>query len=148
MNKISAFVDGSSNYDTRKVGGGVILYNPTDNKIIDTLYVKVPIEYIEFNNVAGELYATVTAIQYAIKNHYSKLDIYYDYAGIEAWANKSWKAKNELTKKYQNYIDKINKYISIEFHKVKAHQKKADRTFENEMNELADKAAKKSLEME
>ena len=68
------------------------------------------------------------------KNKISCVTIYYDYAGLEYWANGTWKANNELSKEYQQKMQSLTD-VNVEFIKVPAHTN-------NKYNERADKAAK------
>ena len=92
-------------------------------------------KYTETRNVAGELKATVEAINWAIKQGYSKVYIHYDYEGIEKWTTGEWKAKNNISRLYVDYIARIKDTIILSFIKVKCN-------IYNEMaNNLAAKAA-------
>ena len=79
-------------------------------------------------------------VKIAVDRGYDKIQIFYDYEGIEKWYDSSWKCKNQYTKAYKEYMHKMNKYIDIEFVKVKGHSN-------DYFNELADYFAKKSLEL-
>lgn len=74
----------------------------------------------------------------AVNSNKTKITIYYDYKGIEMWATKKWKAKNEFTQNYIEFMQEKMKYINIEFVKVPAHSGII-------YNEEADALAKKSL---
>jgi len=91
--------------------------------------------YTALRQVAGEVYAAIRAINYAIKNNFKKVVIYYDYEGIKCWVTGDWKAKKELTRKYRDIIKKFIKdsNIEIEFVKSEAHR---------DFNEIVDEAAK------
>ena len=92
-------------------------------------------------NVAGEMIASMLAVRWAIVNEYDELEICYDYSGIECWVTGAWKAKNELTSRYRDFMrDKENR-VKITFTKVEAHTN-------NKYNEIADKLAKAGLEKE
>jgi ribonuclease HI len=92
-------------------------------------------------NVAGEIFGSVAAIKKAIELGLKTINIYYDYMGIEMWANGSWKTNTTGTKAYANFIREAEKKISISFTKVAAHTGIPG-------NELADKLAKKSVGIE
>lgn len=135
INEIIAYVDGS--YIDNIYGSGVVLIK--DNEIIHTIsQAGENVEMLSMWNVSGEIIASMLAIQYAVKNNYNKITIYYDYEGIEKWANHKWKAKKKGTIAYQNFIDKYRNKIIIGFTKVKAHSN-------NEYNDMADKLAKESI---
>ncbi|MFD1446884.1 ribonuclease H1 domain-containing protein [Oceanobacillus profundus] len=135
---IIAYIDGS--YDNnRKVfsyAGIVFLKN---NERVEFSYADSDNSIIELRNVAGEIKAAMHVIDLALKNKARSIDIYYDYAGIENWANKSWRAKNPFTQGYVEYIESIKSKININFKKVKAHSG-------NKYNDEVDLLAKKSIE--
>ena len=45
--------------------------------------------------------------------------IFYDYTGIEKWANNKWKTNNPLTQSYKEYMSKVE--IKIKWIKIKSH---------------------------
>lgn len=134
--EINIYVDGS--YSKNNLSGGYGCVIVKNNKIIHTISNPIVINDVEnLWNVAGEIEGSLAGIEWAINNNYNSVSIYYDYAGIENWANGSWKAKKDLTK---FYVDKIKKYsskIKLSFVKVKAHSG-------DEYNELADQLAKEA----
>ena len=138
--EVIAFVDGSYNSSAEKAGFGVIII---DDKAVRTpLYKaftkKLDSEFLELRNVAAELEGVKEAVKWAIEYRKSRIKIYYDYAGIGAWADGAWRAKKEITKQYANFIYEKRTLITIEFCKVPAHSG-------IEYNEIADKLAKNSL---
>ena len=73
-----------------------------------------------------------------IKKKKKRLDLYYDYKGIEEWALGNWKTNNTLTKSYKLKYDDIKKVLDVRFNKVDAHTG-------DKYNEEADILAKKSV---
>ena len=69
-------------------------------------------------NVAGELAATMRAIQWADKQKAS-IVIHHDYTGIAAWATGEWKAKNNFTQSYAKFVQPY--LAQIKFCKVTGH---------------------------
>ena len=139
-NEVIAFVDGSYNSSEQKSGFGVI--------IIDNKGIQIPLykaftkqynsEFLELRNVAAELEGVKEAIKWAIAYSKKTITIYYDYEGIEKWADGSWKANKEITRQYVSFIkDKMN-LIEIKFNKVPAHSGIM-------YNEAADRLARNSL---
>lgn len=126
------FVDGCYS-DKKKVASyGYVAVK--DNNIIQEAS-GIMDKYTETRNIAGELKATVEAINWAIKQGYSKVYIHYDYEGIEKWATGEWKAKNNISRLYIDYIARIKDTIILSFIKVKC-------SIFNEMaNNLAAKVA-------
>jgi len=135
-----AFVDGSFDTASEKAGFGVIIISHGGNK--DTLYKAITKsldeDFIKLRNVAAELEGVKEAVNWAIKYNKRKITIFYDYSGIEDWANGSWRAKTNITQKYVSFINEKRNYIEIEYIKVAAH---SGVTY----NEEADALAKNSL---
>lgn len=132
-----AYVDGSYNQKTREYGYGCVL--------IDGQQVILKVngkgshpDYVGMRNVAGEIAGAHQAICYAIEHHYPMICIYYDYEGIEKWANHIWKANKAGTKAYQDFIQESRQKIDIYFMKVLAHSGDL-------YNEMADQLAKKAV---
>ena len=78
------------------------------------------------------------AIESAIANGYQHISVYYDYMGIEKWANGSWQANKPGTKAYAAKIKEYKNHITIHFCKVLAHSS-------NTYNDMADALAKKAV---
>ena len=136
--ELIAYVDGSYSKEVSKdkYGSGIVLIH-SDNK--QERISLTGTEGIELNNVAGELAASMYAMQKAKEYGYNKLVLYYDYAGIGNWCNKTWTAKNKYVKQYVEYYEtKIKPYIDVEFVKIKSHSK-------NTYNDMADYLAKQAL---
>lgn len=135
----SIFVDGSFNSIKKKIGFGVVCWK---NKIIYEHYNSLNAidtkKYLTSRNVAGEIFGSLKAIEYAIENKWTKIKIYFDYEGIEKWATKAWEAKSEIACMYVKKFDSLKNKVEIQFQKVKAHANL-------ELNEIADKLAKKAV---
>lgn len=132
-----AYVDGSYNEKKQEYGYGCILID--QQKVIGQYHGKGnhP-DYLSMRNVAGEIAGAHMAIEYAIQHHYPMICIYYDYEGIEKWANKQWQARKSGTKAYQDFVEKSRQKIEIVFMKVLAHSGDV-------YNEQADQLAKKAV---
>lgn len=93
-------------------------------------------------NVAGEIEGALAAARMALKLKLKRLTILYDYEGIEAWVNGSWKCRKEETAAYRNAMQEIiAKGLAIRFIKIKAHSGILG-------NELADSLAKSAVGIE
>lgn len=118
-----AFVDGSYDVTQEKSAFGAILFSHGDNR--DVLYKaftkQLGEEFIACRSVAAELEAVKESINWALQYGKSKILIYYDYAGIENWANGQWKANNAIAKEYVRFIQEKSALLQIEFIKVPAH---------------------------
>ncbi|MBQ6845049.1 MAG: ribonuclease H family protein [Agathobacter sp.] len=114
-----AFVDGSYNKVTNVYGyGGFLIAN--GQKYVLQGSGSEP-ELVEMNNVAGEIAGAMAAVNKALELGLKKLDIYYDYMGIEMWATGGWKRNKAGTMAYYDYMQSIKDDISVSFVKVKGH---------------------------
>jgi len=131
-----AYVDGSYNIATKEYSAGVVALwqgrEITFSEKADDPELK------SMRNVAGEIMGAQIAMEYAMKQEARALVIYHDYEGVEKWCTKAWEAKQNGTKKYKAYYDKIEKQLDIRFVKVKAHSG-------DQYNERADRLAKDAL---
>lgn len=134
-NSVIAYIDGSYSKNDKKYGTGIVYI--TDDKIKE-IYEAFDDKFHIHRNVAGEVKASVGAINKAIEEGKKTIYIHFDYQGIESWAKGSWKRNNELTQRYYNFFQNAKKMIDIHFIKVKAHSN-------DKYNDLADALAKKSL---
>lgn len=131
-----AFVDGSFNKDTCVYGyGGFLVENGNTHTVQGSGDNS---ELASMRNVAGEICGVIKAVKLALDLGLKQLTVYYDYLGLEAWANRTWKAKKEYTAKYVRCIDKARETMDIKFVKVTAHTGIPG-------NEKADKLAKQAV---
>ena len=133
-----AYVDGSylSDINPNSYGAGIYLIH-SDNQH-ESISLKGT-EGVELRNVAGELVASMQAMNKAKEYGYKNLEIFYDYTGVEYWISGQWIPKNKYTKLYKEYYDNnIKPYINVEFTKVKSHSK-------NLFNDKVDALAKRAL---
>jgi len=136
-NQVIAYVDGSFDEKIGKYAFGCIMILPGGEIIRESGNGDNP-ESVALRNVAGEMLGAMFAVKWSIENRYSFIKICYDYSGIEMWAVGQWKAKNNLTKKYADFMKDNSKNIEISFQKIEAHTG-------NKYNEEADKLAKTAL---
>lgn len=135
-NKPYAFVDGSFNKSTNRFAwGGILLENNNLHLIQGSKQDK---KQSKLRNVAGEINASLEAVELAIKLNLKSIQIVYDYYGIEKWATLEWKRNNEYTKAYANKMQDFMNQIDITFVKVEGHTN-------IQGNEIADRLAKQVL---
>ena len=60
---------------------------------------------------------------------------------IEKWYKKEWKASSIISIAYVDFCEKIYDKLEVSFHKIKSHSN-------NKYNDMADKLAKKALNIE
>lgn len=131
-----AYVDGSYEHSMRQYAYGCVLVLAEDTVTLNGSGNEE--DYVSMRNVAGEILGSEHAIQWAVEHGYSSITIYYDYEGIEKWANGIWKANKIGTQRYKEFVAKQRKKIDISFSKVAAHTGV-------KYNEMADQLAKAAL---
>lgn len=135
--EVVAYVDGSNLGDGSAFSWGVVMFDKLKGKI-ELSGKNKDDKFTQYRNIAGELFASVKAVDYAIRNRASKITIYHDYSGIRHWALGEWKTKNELSKVYKEFFEKAMKSIEVQFVKADGHTG-------DKFNEEADVLAKKAL---
>ncbi len=139
---IRAYVDGSYDSSSGRFSCGVVIVETDVNGKSETTELNSAFddeEAAQQRNVAGEIMGSKIAIDWCRANGVKAVEIYHDYEGIGAWADRKWKANNPLTQGYREFVEEARKSMEITFVKVKSHAG-------NKYNELADKLAKKALE--
>lgn len=131
-----AYIDGSYNTKTKVYGYGAVIFYRHE-KVARKGSDSRP-EYAEMRNVSGELIAAGKVIELALKIGVRRLDLYYDYEGIEKWPTRKWKANKDFTQRYAVYVRRAMASLDIRFFKVEAHT--GDR-----YNEEADQLAKQAV---
>lgn len=137
LDGLIAYVDGSYDKRTERAGFGAILIE--DDKVIHEASKEIAINKDDnLWNVSAEIGGVLYAVNYAISNQYDKIHVHYDYAGLEKWATKEWRANKPTTKEYQKQMEQLMHQIKVDFIKVKAHTG-------DFYNERADDLAKQSI---
>lgn len=131
-----AYVDGSYEHRKRRYAYGCALV--LEDEVITLSGSGAEPDYLSMRNVAGEILGSEQAILWALEHGYSAVTIYYDYEGIEKWADGIWRANKPGTKRYQAFIAEKRREIKISFQKVAAHTGVM-------YNEMADQLAKEAL---
>ena len=128
-----AFVDGSYNAPKKIYGYGGFLMHGGVKEVLQGAGEDA--EMASMRNVAGEVLGSIAAVEKALELGLGELTIYYDYMGIQMWAEGSWKRNKKGTAAYHDYIASVSDRITLHFVKVKGHSSVAG-------NEEADRLAK------
>ncbi len=131
------YVDGSYDNSLKKYAFGCVFLLP-DGRIFTEYGNGDKEQSLRHRNVTGEMLGAMYAVKTAMLNGYTKVEIRYDYEGIEKWVTGAWRSKTELTGLYASSMREWGKRIMISFTKVAAHSNVY-------YNELADKMAKTGL---
>ncbi|MCM1187897.1 MAG: ribonuclease H family protein [bacterium] len=135
--EVLAYVDGSyEDFRKRYAFGCVFLL--ADGRIYTQCGSGDNAESLQHRNVTGEMLGAMYAVKAAMYSGYRKIEIRYDYQGIEKWVTGEWRSKTELTQKYAAAMQSWRESIEIRFTKVAAHTNVR-------YNELADQMAKAGL---
>ncbi len=138
---VRAYVDGSYDAGSGRFSCGVVIIETDSDGKSEITELKSSFDDTEAaaqRNVAGEIMGSKLAIDWCLANGIKSVEIYHDYEGIGAWADKRWKANNSLTQGYRDYVEKARKTLEIKFVKVKGHSG-------NKYNDMADRLAKEAL---
>lgn len=135
-NKAIAYIDGSYSNEIRMFSYGAVIFYNGETKEFSKAFSDL--ELIDMRNVAGEIKGSEFVMQYCIDNNIKSIDIYYDYAGIEKWCTKEWKANKPGTMNYALFYASIKDRLNVNFIKVKGHSG-------DKYNDLADSLAKSAL---
>lgn len=135
-----AFTDGSYNKSTGTAGWGGFLVLE-DGSEIELSGTESDPGWAAMRNVCGEVRGCMDAVGKALALGLRSLHVYYDYTGVECWANGSWDANKPGTRAYRDRIRGARAAgLEITFHKVAAHTGIPG-------NERADLLAKKAVGM-
>lgn len=132
-----AYVDGSYEHSVKRYAFGCVFILPDDTVYIENGSGSNP-DTARLRNVSGEMLGAMYAVRWAIKNGFSRIELRYDYEGIEKWVTGEWKSKTELTRKYAEAMRQWMESIQMRFTKVTAHTNVY-------YNELADRLAKEGF---
>lgn len=136
-NMLIVYVDGSYEHSILKYAFGCVFLLPDGRVLTENGSGNNP-DSAKLRNVTGEMLGAMFAVRFAMKNGYQKIEIRYDYEGVEKWVTGAWKSKTELTQKYAQAMRGWGTKVQIVFTKVAAHTNVY-------YNEMADRLAKAAL---
>lgn len=113
------YTDGS--YKDGSVAFGICIET---NKVTRKFYGVVSCrEYASINNIAGELLSVLIGVQMCRCMGLTKVNIIYDYKGVELYINNEWKSKGKLQNIYVALMNQFNSTFRMHFNfiHVKSH---------------------------
>lgn len=130
MPKIEIYVDGSFSPTKQMYGCGAVIL--VDGKIVRELSIPgTEKDFNKYHNVAGEVFAALTAFMYVQQFHPEADDVtcYYDYAGLELWATGKWNANSSLAIGYKESLAALPftpKFVHVKAHTGVTYNERAD----------------------
>ncbi len=113
---VEIYVDGAF-YEGR-IGYGVVILR--GGEVVAELSGPAPAEMDSaIRQVAGELAATMQAMNWCIQNGVSEATVYFDYNGIQMWATGQWKTNTPDTRAYAAFMRACP--VRVKWQKVAAH---------------------------
>ena len=94
-----AFCDGSFDKELNRYSYGVIIIGGDHTETPLCGYGSNP-KYIVSNNIIGEIFGVINALDWAVSNGYEKIKIYHDYEGLSKWLSGEWDAGTDASKMY------------------------------------------------
>jgi len=98
---------------------------------------EIPPEAHRHRNVAGEIMAVLKAVTWCQEQGIQSARIYYDYQGLESWADGSWKTNTPYTQAYAETLKRSG--MEITWKKVLAHSGEPN-------NEIVDQLARSAAQ--
>lgn len=140
-NCLHVYVDGSYNISTEKYAYGLVAVR---NNVIEYIHSDSAKDTSKKNirQIAGELEASVRAVQYALEKGDKQVVIFHDYEGICHHATGFWERKEESSAEYYKKINELmSKGVEVIFVKVDSHTG-------DFFNELVDEKCKEKLSIQ
>lgn len=134
------YTDGSNNPDARIPGYGFVIAQK--GRLPEGVQLTFSGETCEeglkpLRNIAGELMGAMKAVQFALKNGLTDIELRYDYAGVGEWVSGKFSTEgNEYYEKYAQWMRRMGEKVNITYTQIPGHSG-------DYYNELADVAARK-----
>lgn len=117
---VIAYVKGSFSEEVKIYSFGCVLIVP-DAEVVIKFGTGNDKTALAIKNVAGEILATLSAVEWAVDNGNDKITIMYEYIGISRWFYGDWEPENDFIRNYVDEIKRLSKEIYISFKKVKTY---------------------------
>lgn len=114
-----AYIDGTYSKKNSCYGYGGFICNKGQYYIIQGTGNNP--EFMQTRNVAGETIGALQVMFKAQRLQIAEINLYFDFSGIEFWANGTWKAVTPLARYYQQTADLMQSFVTVHFIKVKGH---------------------------
>ena len=135
--ELHIYVDGSYHIRRHMYGWGVVILTEDGPQTLSGCGDEA--DYLTARNVAGEIFASLSAMQWALDHGYSRIRIFHDYEGIGKWATGDWKTNTPISIMYAGAVkERYAPHLHITFTKVEAHTGVV-------YNEMADQLAKEAV---
>lgn len=113
-----AFTSGSYDKTLKRYSYGVKIIRP-DGSDEDICGYNSNEKYADSNNVAGEIFGVINALDWAISNEFEKIKIYHDNAGLSKWISGEWNANSNVGQMYKSlYEVKFKDFLEVIFEQV------------------------------
>lgn len=109
-----AVISGSHSTEINKYSYGIQLILP-NGELRGLKDIPADQEYFESEDITGDVFGTIDALEWASENGYEKVKIYYAYDGLEKWLTGVYKARSEIGKMYQKKFTNYQLHLEIDF---------------------------------
>jgi ribonuclease HI len=130
LKDVKVYVDGA--WVAGSVGYGFVILSGSNVKVKRSSRVTES-PWTDSRQVGGELLAVMNALRWCQDRKIKRIEVYYDYEGVHAWAEGIWKANKIITNDYRRFISESK--VSVSWNKVRSHSR-------DPLNDLADQLAK------
>lgn len=120
--KVTIYTDGSFNENVPACGWGFVAILQGE-EIYTDFGMDETKELLSQRNVAGELMAAIKAVEWAIQNGYSSVELRYDYAGVGDWplGIQHETDGNVYAAHYRDRMQEMGKEINIQYVQIPGH---------------------------
>lgn len=136
---VNIYIDGSYNRYKEMFSYGMVVYR---HKTSQEFYAgkSCAKNSVHLNNVAGELLGAKKALEYCVSNKIKKLNLYFDYDGIQKICTGEYTVTSTgIAKDYKEMYIRVHNKMQINFVQIKSHSG-------NKFHDRADKLAKWALD--
>ena len=118
---IDVYVDGSYNVKNNKIGYAYIFVKKGKKLSQGSNWEYDGESTYELKNIYGELRAAIIAVEKGIEMNALGVNLFYDFNGIQKYADYEWSSSEEFIISYANKMRSLRNQININFIKVYSH---------------------------